>query len=117
MKYLSIFTPDAKAAGNPHSKEVGEKMGKLIEESLKSGELLMTGGLLPVSKGGMRARSVGGKITVVDGPYTESKELVAGFAILQYQSKDAATEGIRKFLQIAGEGEVVLHPIEDPTQG
>ena len=92
------------------------KMGKLIEDSLKSGELLMTGGLLPVFKGGLRVRSAGGKFTVIDGPFTESKELVAGFAILQYHTKDAAIEGSKRFLQIAGEGEVVMHPIEEMPQ-
>jgi hypothetical protein len=51
MKFLSIWTPDPKTARLPPSKELMEEMGKLVEESMKAGTLLATGGLLPVSRG------------------------------------------------------------------
>ena len=92
MKFLSMYTPDPKTAAGPPSKEHMEEMGKLIEESIKSGVLRETGGLLPVSKGGARVRRSGGEIAVIDGPFTESKELVAGFAVLETKSKEEAIE-------------------------
>jgi hypothetical protein len=62
-------------------------MGQLIEEMMKSGALLATEGCLP-SRLGVRVRLAGGDISVTDGPFTESKELVGGFAILQADSKN-----------------------------
>ena len=113
MKFLSIWTPDAKTAATPPSKEFMEEMGKLIEQSMKAGTLLATGGLLPASQGGARVRSSGGRITVTDGPFTESKELVAGFAIIQANTKEEAIESAKRFVKIAGDGESELRQIMD----
>ena len=85
-------------------------MGKLVEEGFKAGWLVATEGCLP-SKLGARVRSSSGKQTVTDGPFTESKELVAGFAILKVNSKEEAIELTRKFLQVAGDGECELRQI------
>jgi hypothetical protein len=114
MKFLSMYTPDPKTAGVPPSKEHMAEMGKLIEESMKTGALVITGGLGPLSKGGARIRRAGGEISVVDGPYTEAKEVIAGFAILEAKSRDEAIEMTRRFLKIAGDGECELHQIMDP---
>jgi len=89
------------------------EMGKLIEESMKSGALLATGGLVPIAKGGARIRRSADDITVIDGPFIESKELAGGFAILQAKSKEEAIELTRKFLKTAGDGECDLHQIMD----
>jgi|ERR1043166_2770982 hypothetical protein len=113
MKFLSIYTPDARTAATAHTKEHMAAMGKLMEESAKSGELVATGGLLPISKGGAHVRSSGGKITVTDGPFAEAKELVAGWAILQYNSREEAIEGVKRFIRVAGDGEVDLRQIMD----
>ena len=88
-------------------------MQRLIEENFKSGALILTGGILPVKNGGARVRASGGQITV-DGPYTETKELTGGFAILQAKSREEAIELTRRFLKIAGDGECELHQIEEP---
>ena len=85
MKYLSLYTPGQRTG--PPSKEHMAEMGKLIEESMKSGELVSTGGLLPISKGGARVRRTGSEISVIDGPFTEAKEVVGGFAILEAKSQ------------------------------
>jgi hypothetical protein len=114
MRFLSIYTPDKKTAGTPPSKEHMAEMGKLIEEATKAGRLLATGALEPISKGGARIRRSGGEITVIDGPFTESKELVAGFAILEEKSQEEAIEGARHFLKIAGDGECELRQIVEP---
>jgi hypothetical protein len=107
MKFLSIYTPDAKAAGRENMTEMGE----FVEESFKSGVLVSTGGLLPT---GARVRSSGGKITATDGPFTESKELIAGFAILDVKSKEEAIEMGRRFIRIAGDGECEIRQIMEP---
>jgi hypothetical protein len=87
------------------------KMGNLIEEETRSGRLLITCGLLPASKGGSILRSSGGRIAVMDGPFAETKEVVAGFAILNANSLEEAIESARRFMQIAGDGVSELRPI------
>jgi hypothetical protein len=72
--------------------------------------LLATEGCLPSARGA-RVRLDGGKVTVTDGPFTESKELVAGFAILQANSKEEAIEITKNFLQVAGGGECEIRQI------
>jgi uncharacterized protein YndB with AHSA1/START domain len=79
-------------------------LGQLIEEMAKAGVLLATDGLQPSSKGA-RVRISGGKFTVTDGPFTETKELIAGYAIVQARSKAEAIELAKRFLTVMGEGE------------
>jgi hypothetical protein len=85
-------------------------MGKLVDEGFKSGRLLATEGCLPSAKGA-RVRLSEGKFTVTDGPFTESKELVAGFALIQADSKAEAIEYAKQFLQLAGDGESEIRQI------
>jgi hypothetical protein len=87
-----------------------ERMGKLIEEGMKAGYLLATEGCLP-SALGARVRSKDGKITVVDGPFSEAKEVVGGFAILKADSKAEAIQMVKDFLAVAGEGECELRQV------
>jgi hypothetical protein len=111
LKFLSIYTPDPKTAGGPPSQEHMAVMGKLIEDGMKEGWLISTGGLMPVAQGGGRVRRSGGQISVVDGPFAETKEVIAGYAIIQADSKDAATELTKRFLAVAGDGECSLRQI------
>jgi hypothetical protein len=90
-------------------------MGKLIEEGMKAGWLLGTEGCLP-SALGARVRSSGGKITVTDGPFTESKEVVGGFALLQANSKEEAIQLARNFLSAVGDGECELRQLYEAPQ-
>jgi hypothetical protein len=108
MRFLSIYKTKERSA--PPSQEEMATMGKLVEEGFKAGWLVATEGCLP-SKLGARVRSSNGKHTVTDGPFTESKELVAGFAILKVNSKEEAIELTRKFLEVAGDGECELRQI------
>src|SRR2546427_1793446 len=71
-------------------------LGKFNEELVKAGVMLAGEGLQPSSKGG-RVRFSGAKRTVVDGPYTEAKELIAGYTIIQVKSKEEAMEWARRF--------------------
>ena len=108
MRFLSIYKSAER--GVPPTQEEMAKMGKLIEEGMKAGWLLGTEGCLP-SALGARVRSSNGNLTVTDGPFTESKELVGGFAILQAKSKQEAVELLKQFLQVVGEGECELRQL------
>jgi len=108
MKFLSIYKTAER--NTPPTEQEMAVMGKLIEQGFKEGWLVATEGCLP-SALGARVRRSGGKISVTDGPFTESKELVGGFAILKANTKAEAIELARTFLQVAGEGECELRQI------
>ena len=111
MKFLCLYKP-SKPEGTPPTQREMDEMGKLIEEGMKSGSLLATEGCLPSAKGA-RVRLSGGKYTVTDGPFTESKELVAGFALIRAKSKEDAIEQTKNFLKVAGDGETEIRQIFD----
>ncbi len=113
MKFLSIYKTAER--GVPPSQEEMTKMGRLVEDGFRSGWLVATEGCLP-SKLGARVRASGGRVTVTDGPFTESKELVAGFAILQADSKERAIQLAKDFLQVVGDGECELRQIFEGGQ-
>jgi hypothetical protein len=113
MKFLSIYKT-AERNGPPSQEEMSE-MGKLIEEGMKAGYLLGTEGCLP-SALGARVRRSGRKLTVTDGPFSEAKEVVGGFALLQASSKLEAIELTKRFLQVAGDGECEIRQIFEPGQ-
>jgi hypothetical protein len=108
MRFLSIYKTVERAT--PPTPEEMAAMGKVIEEGMKAGWLLSTEGCLG-SALGARVRKSGSKLSVTDGPFTESKELVGGFAILKANSKQEAIELARRFLQVAGEGECELRQL------
>jgi hypothetical protein len=118
MRFLSIYKNVER--GTPPTAEEMERMGKLIEEAMKAGYLLGTEGCLPSARGA-RVRLSNGKVTVTDGPFTESKEVVGGFAILRVSSKEEAVQRAREFLGVAGDGECELRELyeagPDGTQG
>ena len=116
MRFLSIYTPDATTTAQPPSEQKMAAMGKLIEEMTKAGTLITTGGLLPLSQGGVQVRATNGASTVMDGPFTESKELICGFAILRYATQAEAIEGTRHFLAIAGDGKCELRQIIEDAE-
>ncbi|MFF4774069.1 YciI family protein [Microtetraspora fusca] len=87
------------------------EMAKFVEELTAAGVLLATGGLEP---GGVRITSSGDTITVTDGPFTEAKEAVAGFALVEVRSKEEAIELTRRFRKIVGDGESVIQQVFGP---
>ena len=114
MRILGMLKADASSeAGAPPSKELIERMGTFIEEVTKAGVLADSNGLQPSAKG-KRVRLAGGKITVIDGPFTESKELVASYAFFQVKSMDEAIHWTTRFLEVLGQGECELRPIFEP---
>jgi hypothetical protein len=111
MRFLSIWIPDMAAPSGPPSQEHMDRMDKLIAESMANGSLVTTGALLPASSSGARIRAVKGKSTIIDGPFAESKEVIAGFAILEAPSREAAIESVKKFHEVGGDGESELRQI------
>ena len=100
MRYLMMVKGDDDyEAGKPPSPELMAEVAKLGEEQMRKGVLLMTGGLLP-SSAGARVYVDGDSLTVKDGPFSETKELVGGFAIMQCGSRAEAIEHGRAFMQL-----------------
>jgi hypothetical protein len=108
MKFLSIYKHAERNA--PPSQEELAKMGKLVEAGMKAGWLLGTEGCLP-STLGARVRNSTGNLTVTDGPFTEAKEVVGGFAILRANSKEEAIQLAKDFLNVVGDGECELRQL------
>jgi hypothetical protein len=114
MRCLGLLRADAESeSGAPPSKELMEKMGTFMEEVTRAGVLLATDGLQPSSKG-KRVRVTDGKVTVIDGPFTESKELIASYALFQVKSLDEAVHWTTRFLQVLGTGECEIRPLFEP---
>lgn len=102
MRFLSIYRPGTDGGAPPTEKEMAD-MGKLIEDWMRAGTLIDTGGLLP-SALGSHVSYDGGKLSVVDGPFTEAKEVIGGYAILEAKSKAHAIELAKEFLKFTGHG-------------
>jgi hypothetical protein len=122
MKYLTFIRHAESYRESSPPAALMEQMGKFIEKSLKDGTLLDTGGLLP-SKDGARVRLSKGEITVTDGPFTEAKEVIGGWAILRTESKAEAIRIATEFMELHRrywpefEGESEVRPMFDPGQG
>lgn len=108
MRFLSIYKIPER--NTPPTPEEMAGMGKMIEEWMKSGKLLATEGCMPTALGA-RVRVDDGKFSVSDGPFTEAKEVVGGFAILSAPSKEVAVGYAKEFLQFMGQGECELRQL------
>jgi hypothetical protein len=114
MRFLSVYkTPERNAPPTP---EEMAKMGKLIEDGMKAGFLLAVEGCLP-SATGARVRQSNGSVTVTDGPFTESKEVIGGLALLQANSREEAVKLVKDFLRVAGDGECELRQLYEAPAG
>lgn len=122
MKYLTFIRHSESHRQTPPPPGLMEAMGRFVQKSLKDGVLVDTGGLLP-SKDGVRIRLAGGKLTVTDGPFTEMKEVIGGWAILQTDSKAEAIRIATEFMELHRkywpefEGESELRPMFAPGEG
>ena len=121
MRYMMFIkhTEDYRQAEVPAS--LYEEMGRFIEETTKSGNFVSGAGLQP-SSAGTRVRLKNGKITVMDGPFAESKELVGGYAIIDAKTRDEALALARRFMELhlkhwpTFEGECEMRPFEEEAQ-
>ena len=114
MRYISLFTHEDR--GVPPTQADMAAMGKLIEEGMKAGWLISTEGVHAGSNG-TRVRSTGGKISIVDGPFAEAKEVIGGYAILRANSKEEVIALTRQFLKVAGDGTCELHQLFEMPAG
>ena len=101
MRFLSMIRLDERAAQAP-TEQLLEDMGRLIHEMTREGVLVSTAGLRP-TKEGRRVRLHKGRLSVVDGPFVETKEVIGGFAVLEAPSMEAAIEQTKRFLRIHGD--------------
>lgn len=129
MKYIVMVMVDRDSdefrnyeAGVPTDPKFEAAMGRHIEELTSSGVLLGMGGLSPLSQGA-RVRAAGGRLTVTDGPFIESKEIVGGYAIVRAKSKEEAIEMGKAFMQLhldalgpSYEGSVEVRQMFDPEE-
>jgi hypothetical protein len=115
MRFMILVkaSKDSEAGVLPDEKLLTE-MGKFNEELVKAGVLLAAEGLLASSKGA-RIRFSGAKRTVIDGPFAETKELIAGFWLWQVKSKEEAIEWVKRIPNPTGdEGEVEIRQVSEP---
>ena len=114
MRFMIIRKADAETeAGAVPGEELIAAMARYNQELADAGVLVGGDGLQPSAKGA-RIRFTDGKPTITDGPFTEAKELIAGFALVQLPSKDAAIDLAEQFLRIAGQGSAEVREAFEP---
>jgi hypothetical protein len=113
MRFMTLYKPGTEH-DMPTEKEI-TALGQLIEEMATAGTLITTDGLQPSSKGARVRIDPNGKLTVIDGPFTETKELVGGFAIIEAKSKAEAIEMTKRFLKVMGRGESEIRLMHDAS--
>jgi len=115
MRVLGLLKADASSErGDPPSPELLERMGKFVEEVTAAGVMIASDGLQPSSQGA-RVKLSGGKFVVTDGPFTETKELVASYALLEVPTMAEAIRWTKRFLEVLGQGECEIRPLFDPA--
>jgi hypothetical protein len=118
MKYLMLIKHSESYRSQPMPQGLLDAMGEFVAEGFKSGVLKDTAGLKETAEG-LRVRSSGGKLLVTDGPFTEAKEVIGGYALVDVQSKEEALNVARQFMELhrvhwpAFEGECEIRPLED----
>ena len=116
MRFLSMVRVNENAGVEVTPKLMAD-MGKLMDEMSRAGILVDTAGLRPTSEG-KRVRLSKGRTTVSDGPFTESKEVIGGYALLETNSMEEAIEATKRFLHVHGdewEVECEVRQIETPA--
>jgi hypothetical protein len=111
MRFLGYtLASETELPTEPPPPELYEEMGKFVEEAVNAGVIVATGGILPTSEGA-KISLTDGEFTVVDGPFTEAKELVGGWALMECRDMEEALVWTKRFLSVLGEGEVRVRPV------
>ena len=111
MRFLGYtLANEAETVTEPPSPALYEEMGRFVEEATKAGVIVATGGIAPTSEG-VRVSLTRGEYRVIDGPFTEAKELVGGWALMECRDLPEAVEWTKRFLGVLGEGEVRVRPV------
>jgi hypothetical protein len=122
MRYLCFIRHPESYRASPPPAALLQAMGKFVERSKQEGTLVDTGGLLS-SKDGFRVRLSGGKLTVTDGPFSEAKEVIGGWAILETKTREEVIRVATEFMELHRkhwpefEGESEVRPMFDPGMG
>jgi hypothetical protein len=120
MRFMTLVKSTETSAPPPQA--LMDAIGKLGEEAARKGVMVEMGGLFPTAMGA-RVRLAGGRLTVTDGPFTEAKEVIGGYAVYAVKSKAEALEWTRRFMALhqehwkGWEGEVELRQLYDPPGG
>ncbi|HZZ77486.1 MAG TPA: YciI family protein [Gemmataceae bacterium] len=109
MRFISIFTHEP--ASRPPTEAEMAAMGKLIEDAMKEGWLLSTEGVNFGSTGVRVNRSSAGKVTVTDGPFPETKEVLGGYALLKADSIEEIVKHTNRFLEVVGQGTCEIYQL------
>jgi hypothetical protein len=104
------FLMTVNGGGPPPDQDLYAEMGRFVEELSRAGVLLATGGL----DQGTHVSASGGNITLTDGPFTESKEVIVSFALLEVRSREEALELTRRFWKVVGDGEGDIRQVFGP---
>ena len=96
MRFMSFVTS---AHAEPPTPELIEAMNKLADREIKAGRMVDMGGLMPVAMGA-RVRIADGKLSVIDGPFVEAKEVIGGYAIMEFRNKEEALASAVEFMQL-----------------
>jgi hypothetical protein len=110
MKFLGYTIGDPNVEFPPATPEMYQRMGEFVEEATKAGVILATGGVGPLNDGA-KVSYHDGKFTVLDGPFTEAKELIGGWALMECRDLQEAVEWTKRFLVVAGEGDTTIRPV------
>lgn len=111
MRFLGYTVGDDSIPTPPPSPELMAEMGKFVEEVSASGHLIATGAFTPIATGTRKISLADGQFTVTDGPFTEAKELIGGWALTEFDTWDEAIDNTKRFLSIVGSGESTIRRI------
>jgi hypothetical protein len=115
MRFISIFTHEG--TNTPPTEAHMATMSKLIDEGMKAGWLIATEGVSFGETGVKVHKPAGGECRVTDGPFTEAKELIGGYALLRAESKAEVVALTKKFLDVVGQGTCEVHQLFEMSQG
>ena len=96
MRFMSFITS---AHSGPPTPELLEAMNKLANREIKAGRMIDSGGLMPLAAGA-RVLIADGKLSVIDGPFVEAKEIIGGYAIFEFRNKEEAVASAVEFMQL-----------------
>ncbi len=113
MKFLGYTLADPATPMREVTPDDYQKMNAFVEEAIKAGVLLATGGLAD-PKEAIKVTYHNGEFTVLDGPFTEAKELIGGWALMEVRDSGEAIEWTKRFLTVAGEGESTIRQVFGP---
>ena len=111
MRFLGYTLGDEQAPMAPPPPEMMDAMDEFLEAATKAGVLVATGGIAPTSMGA-KVTLKDGEFTVIDGPFTEAKELIGGWALMECRDLEEAVEWAKRSISVVGEGEVRVRPTD-----